>query len=96
MVRHIISFKLKDNSEENCKKMQEVLLSMKNNVVTVKNIDVKLDQLRSIRSYDIFLSVDVDSWDALNIYQNDQYHCEVVKKYVHGVTESSVAIDYEY
>ena len=96
MVRHIISFKLKENSVENCKKMQKILLSMKENVPTVKNIDVRLDQLRSARSYDVFLSVDVEGWDALNVYQNDEYHCNVVKNYVHEVAESSVAIDYEY
>jgi len=41
--------------------------------------------------------VDVDSWEALDEYQRDAYHCEVVKKYVLSVTNgASVTMDYEF
>lgn len=96
MVKHIINFKLKDSSVESCKKLQEVLLSMEGKVATVKHIDVRIDQLRSPRSYDVILMVDVESWQALTAYQIDEYHCNVVKKYVTSVNEHSIAIDYEY
>lgn len=95
MVRHIINFKLKDCCRENCQKLKEVLESMEGNVPSVKNIDVRIDELRSHRSYDVYLCVDVDSWEQLDVYQKDAYHCDVVKKYVHGVIENSVAMDFE-
>lgn len=37
----------------------------------------------------------VDDADALEAYQQDEYHCSVVKKHMHAVAETSVAIDYE-
>ncbi|HKL73383.1 MAG TPA: Dabb family protein [Clostridia bacterium] len=95
MVKHIIVFKLKDNSAEGRQKLKEVLSSMTGNVPSARKIEVRIDQLRSARSYDVYLSVDVDSWDQLEEYQKDAYHVGVVKKYVHGVVENSVAIDYE-
>jgi hypothetical protein len=48
-----------------------------------------------MRSYDVMLTVLVDNFDALKEYQQDEYHCNVVKKHMHAVTENSVAIDYE-
>ena len=66
MVKHVVCFKLKDNSLEECKKAQEILLSMKGNVPMLQDT-----------------------------YQNDPYHCSVVKKHMHAVAESSVSVDWE-
>ncbi|HOO23355.1 MAG TPA: Dabb family protein [Clostridia bacterium] len=97
MVRHMVLFKLKEYTAENCNSLKDVLLAMEGNVPTVKSIEVRVDQLRSARSYDVLLSVDVDSWEALDEYQRDAYHCEVVKKYVLSVTNgASVTMDYEF
>ena len=95
MIKHIVCFKLKDNSEGECLKAKEVLLSMKGNVPMLRGINVGIDFLHSERSYDIILEVLLDDAKALEDYQNDPYHCSVVKKYMHAVRESSIAIDYE-
>ena len=94
MIKHIVCFKLKDNSEENCIKAKEVLLSMQGNVPQLREIEVGVDFLHSERSYDIILQVVLDDAKALEDYQNDPYHCSVVKKHMHAVRESSVAVDY--
>ena len=94
MIKHIVCFKLKDNSEEQCKKAADILLSMKDNVSLLRGIEVGIDFLHSPRSYDIILQVLLDDEKALDDYQNDEYHCSVVKKHMHAVAESSVAIDY--
>ena len=94
MIKHIVCFKLKDNSTENCKETAEILKSMKGRVATVLDIEVGVDFLHSQRSYDIILQVTLDSADKLDEYQNDPYHCNVVKKHMHMVMESSVAVDY--
>lgn len=96
MIKHTVCFKLEDNSIENCLKAKEVLLSMKGNVPTVKGIEVGIDQLHSLRSYDVILQVLVDDMDSLSEYQNDEYHCSVVKKHMHAVAVSSIALDCEY
>lgn len=94
MIKHIVCFKLKDNSDEICRKTADILLSMKGKVPQIIDIEVGVDFLHSSRSYDIILQVTLGSRDKLDEYQNDPYHCDVVKTYMHSVMESSVAIDY--
>lgn len=94
MIKHIVCFKLKDNSAENCTKTADILKSMKGNVPTLLDIEVGVDFLHSQRSYDIILQVTLESEDKLEEYQKDAYHCDVVKKHMHSVMESSVAVDY--
>ena len=93
MIKHIVCFKLKQG--ENVDKAVEVLSSMKGNVPLIKEIEVGKDFLHSNRSFDIILQVKLQSVDCLEAYQNDDYHVNVVKKYMHGVVEKSVAVDYE-
>ncbi|MBE6742432.1 MAG: Dabb family protein [Ruminococcaceae bacterium] len=95
MIKHIVCFKLKENSEAEVKKAADILLSMKNNVSLLRGIEVGVDFLHSPRSYDIILQVLLDDEKALDDYQNNEYHCSVVKKHMHSVAESSVAIDYK-
>lgn len=95
MIKHIVCFKLKDPSREECEKARDILLSMKGNVSLVRSIEVGIDFLHSERSYDLILEVILDNAEALELYQNDPYHCSVVKKHMHAVRESSIAIDYE-
>ncbi len=95
MIRHIVCFKLSDSSENGKNKAREVLLSMKGNVPTVKDIEVGCDFLCSNRSYDVILQVVLDDRKALEEYQTDKYHCDVVKTYMHANTVSSIAVDYD-
>ncbi len=94
MIKHIVCFKLKDNSVEECEKAKKVLLSMQGNVPELRGITVGIDFLHSERSYDLILEVLLDDEAALESYQNNSYHCSVVKKHMHAVRESSVAVDY--
>lgn len=93
MIKHIVCFKLKNGEDVN--KAKEVLLSMKGNVPLIRDIEVGVDILHSERSYDLILSVVLDDMKALEEYQNDPYHVNVVKAHMHKVRESSVAIDFE-
>jgi hypothetical protein len=93
MIKHIVCFKLKDPSL--AVKAKEVLLSMKGNVPLIREIEVGTDLLHSERSYDVILQVTLDSMQALEEYQKDEYHCSVVKPFMHAVRETSVAVDYE-
>lgn len=93
MIKHVVLFKL--NNGESVQKAKEVLLGMKGNVPMLRGIEVGVDKLHSVRSYDVMLSVLLDDMQSLDEYQNDKYHVEIVKKHMHAVTKSSVAIDYE-
>lgn len=94
MIKHIVCFKLKDATPDACAKAAEVLRSMDGNVPLLRGIEVGCDFLHSPRSYDVILQVMLDDANALEAYQNDPYHCTVVKKHMHAVAETSVAIDY--
>lgn len=95
MIKHVVCFKLKDSSLQAKEDAKRVLMSMKGQVPLIKDISVGIDFLGSDRSYDVILEVVLESADVLDDYQNDKYHCEVVKKYMHDVRSSSVAIDFE-
>ena len=95
MIKHIVCFKLANPSEELCNKTKEILLSMKGNVPMLIHVSVGLDFLHSQRSYDIILETYFKTKEDLANYQVDPYHCDVVKKHMHAITEKSVAIDYE-
>lgn len=93
MIKHVVCFKLKEN--ESPEKAKEVLLSMKENVPMLKGIEVGVDKLHSERSYDVYLAVILNDLAELDEYQKDAYHVNVVKKHMHSVAKSSVAIDFE-
>lgn len=94
MIKHIVCFKLKDNSPQECEKAAEILRSMEGNVPLLRGIEVGVDFLHSPRSYDVILQVMLDDEKALDDYQKDEYHYSVVKEHMHRVAETSVAIDY--
>lgn len=93
MVKHVVCFKLKDNSPEKCAEAKEVLLSMRGKVPQVLDLTVDVDFLHSERSYDVMLTVFVEDAAALEAYQKDPYHCGTVKPYMHAVRSGSIAID---
>lgn len=93
MIKHIVCFKLKEGTD--VEKTKEILLSMKGKVPQIKDIEVGVDFLHSERSYDIILQVTLENEAALTDYQNDEYHCTVVKKHMHAVRTGSIAVDYE-
>ena len=95
MIKHIVCFKLANPTEELLNKTKEILLSMKGNVPTLKDIEVGVDFLHSQRSYDVILQVWLDSREDLDKYQSDDYHCNIVKKHMHSVAINSIAIDYD-
>ena len=93
MIKHIVCFKMKDPSTVD--KAIEILKSMEGKVPQIIEIEVGKDFLHSARSFDIILQVTLLDKASLDDYQQDDYHCSVVKEYMHANVEKSVAIDYE-
>jgi len=93
MIRHIVCFKLKDPA--GAEEAKKVLLSMRGQVEEIMDMEVGVDFLHSERSYDLILQVTLKDREALEAYQNHPYHVSVVKKHMHAVRQTSVAVDYE-
>lgn len=96
MIKHVVCYKLKNNSSEVRNKTKDVLMSMIGKVNHFESIEVGLDELNSPRSYDIVLIMTFKDMNEYELYQNDPYHVQVVKKHMHSVRETSVSVDYEY
>ena len=97
MVKHVLFVKLKDNSPEQCQKLKEMFLSMKDEIDFVRDVQVGIDFLHSERSYDVVLELVVDDREALQAYQVHPYHADVVKPYVLSVNEGmNRVVDYEF
>lgn len=95
MIKHIVCFKLDDNSPAFCQETKDLLMSMASKVPMLLDIKVGIDFLHSNRSYDIILETYFKNQADLDLYQNDPYHCSVVKTHMHKHATSSIAVDYE-
>jgi hypothetical protein len=63
-------------------------------VPVIRSIEVGVDALRSQRSYDICLTVKVDTLEALDEYQTHPEHVKVAE-YIAAVRDSVAVVDYE-
>jgi len=93
MVKHIVLFKLKDQKDR--QKALNALNGMKGQIEGLLDLEAGADFLDSERSYDIALICTLQDRAALDYYQAHPIH-QPVKKIMHEIRESSVAVDYEY
>ena len=94
MVKHVVCFKFEN--EQKAEKAKEIFLSMIGRVPSALKIEVGVDFLHSARSYDVILMVELENREKLEEYQKDEYHCSVVKSYMHQNAEKSISVDYEF
>jgi heme-degrading monooxygenase HmoA len=94
MLTHVVLFKLKDRSRESAERVREVLLGMRGRIPQLREIEVGIDVLRSDRSYDVALITRFDDLAAMEAYQDDPAHREVIA-FMREVRESSVTVDFE-
>jgi rRNA maturation protein Rpf1 len=95
LVKHIVFFKLKENSQEKKEEVKSKLLSLKGKVEVLKNIEVGLNFADEARAYDIALLTDFENEEDLKSYAIDPYHLEIVE-YIKSVTVSSKVVDFKY
>ncbi|GAB6988596.1 Dabb family protein [Paenibacillus pini] len=93
MIKHIVFFKLKDNSPESIEKTANVLRAMEGEIPQLISVEVGLDIIHSERSYDIALVTEVASLEDLQAYQIHPAH-QVVVRHINEVKEHSVSVDY--
>lgn len=94
MITHVVLFKLKDRSPETMEKVAEALRGLEDRVPVIKSIDVGVDVLRSQRSYDIALTVRVETLADLDAYQKHPEHVKVAD-YIAQVRDHVAVVDYE-
>lgn len=95
MVKHIVFFKLEENSEAHCLVVKERLLTMKKNIKILQNIEVGINFSDEERAYDLALLTDFDSEESLNIYAKHPFHQDIIT-YMKSIAISSKVVDYKY
>jgi hypothetical protein len=95
MVKHIVFFKLTDNSDNNRELVKKRLLSLKDKVEVLQNIEVGLNFADEERAYDIALLTDFKDENDLKTYAVHPYHLEVVA-FIKTVANSSKVVDFKY
>ena len=93
MLRHIVMYKLKDNSKENRDALVAKFMSMKGNIPELIDVVAGANKLDSERSYDVVLETTFACRADLDKYQVNPFHLDV-KEYVHSVIEKSHSVDY--
>ncbi len=92
MVKHIVFMKFPEFSL--AQKAKEKLLSMKNEIEELEDIEVGTDFSRSERSYDLALVTTFKSKEDLERYRVHPYHQQIVKWLKQNDTITKV-VDYE-
>ena len=94
MVRHIVFFKLKDNSLASKEEVKQKLLSLKEKLKYIRFLEVGLNFSEEARAYDLSLIVDLDSKEDLEKYAKDDYHQEVIS-FIKTKAIDTKVVDYE-
>jgi hypothetical protein len=94
MIKHIVMFKLAEKNQANIGKAVTALNSLKDNIETLRFLEVGVDYFGSDRSYDIILITHFDNNDGLETYRQHKNHLPIVK-IMKELCSSSVSIDYE-
>jgi len=92
MIRHIVFFKLNDKNDAN--EVKQKLLTLKDKVKEVVDLEVGINFSPEERAYDLALIVDLKSKDDLSAYAQDEYHQEVIK-FIKTKANSTKVVDYE-
>ena len=95
MVKHIVFFKLKEKDTEVEKELYKKLLSLKNHIELLKEIEVGINFKESERAYDLALITVFENTEDLAAYATHPYHLEVLK-YIKTVVSDTKVVDFKY
>ena len=95
MVKHIVFFKLPDNSEANKQAVKDRIMSMQGKLDFVKHHEVGLNFSPEERAFDVALISDFETKEDLQTYATHPIHVEVVN-FIKSLNAVSKVVDYEY
>lgn len=99
MVKHVILWKLKEDlggksKEEVVKDIKKGLESLAGKVPGLLSVNVVINPMESSNA-DVMLDSELDSQEALKVYQTHPEHVNVADTYVRPYTEVRMCMDYE-
>ncbi len=94
MITHIALFKLVHANAETIDAAQKALAGLAGKIPQLRHFEVGVNLVHSYRSYDLSVLARFDSLEDLQAYQSHPAYVEVVK-YLQGIRQSVVTVDYE-
>jgi hypothetical protein len=95
MIRHIVFFKLQDNSQENTNKVKETILLLKNKINFIKFYQVGVNFADEERAYDLALVSDFETKEDLKNYAKHPEHLKVIS-ILKTMGIKTKVVDFEY
>lgn len=95
MVKHIVFFKLVDNSEENKRDIKKRFMGMEGKIEGMSNLEVGLNFSTEERAFDLALSCDFQDKEGLSFYATHPVHVAIVT-YLKSINTVTKAVDYEF
>ncbi|NUU62498.1 Dabb family protein [Paenibacillus agri] len=94
MITNNMMIRLKDRSPENIAKAKEVLLSMRGQIETLRDLRVEINIRHERSSYDLMFVTQYDSMSDLDAYMAHPLHVEVTQ-YIGSVIDTGASVCYE-
>ena len=95
MIKHIVFFKLEDNSEANKEAVKARIIGMKGKIDVLKHIEVGVNFSPEERAFDLALVTDFETKEELQAYAIHPLHVEVVT-FLKSINTVTKVVDYVY
>ncbi|MDE6566027.1 MAG: Dabb family protein [Clostridia bacterium] len=95
MIKHIVMYKLKNPTKENCQAMVDKFMSMQGKIDVLKSVIAGSDILKSERSFDVCLECVFENVKDMQTYQSHPVHIPV-REFVGSLVEKAHSVDYEF
>lgn len=95
MIKHIVFFKLEDNSQANKEAVKARIMGMKGKIDVLKHIEVGVNFSPEERAFDLVLVTDFETKEDLNAYAIHPLHVEVVT-FLKSINTITKVVDYVY
>jgi len=95
LIRHIVFFKLKNNSKIDESQIKDTILPLKDKIDVIKFYQVGINFAKEERAYDLVLISDFDTIEDLKIYASHPEHLKVISILKEEGVMTKV-VDFEY
>ena len=95
MIKHLVMYKLKENTPKNRKNLVEKFYTMKGKIDLLVDLNAGEDIVGSQRAYDVALECIFKSKEDLDAYAVHPLHLPV-KEYVHSVIAEVHSVDFVF
>ena len=95
MIKHIVFFKLEDNSQANKEAVKTRIMGMKGKIALLKHIEVGVNFSPEERAFDLALVTDFETKEDLQAYAIHPLHVEVVT-FLKSINTVTKVVDYVY